>query len=59
MFSGDTANNDALWEEVNQIDLTTALDIAKNCCKGYRIPEPTRLADKYVAELKKEFAIYA
>jgi len=43
----------------HKIDLTTSLDIAKNCCKGYRIPEPTRLADKYVAELKKEFAINA
>ena len=38
----------------HKIDLSTSIDIALNCHRGYRIPEPTRLADKYVAELKKE-----
>ncbi len=38
----------------NKIDLKTAVVIALNCDTGYRIPEPTRQADKYVAELKKE-----
>lgn len=38
----------------NKIDLATSVDIALKCNAGYRIPEPTRLADKYVAELKKE-----
>jgi len=38
----------------HKIDLPTSIDIAQNSCKGYRVPEPTRLADKYVAELKKE-----
>ena len=37
----------------HRIDLESALEIALACSKGLRIPEPTRLADKYVAELKK------
>lgn len=37
----------------HKIDLTTSVDIALKCNRGYRIPEPTRLADKYVAGLKK------
>lgn len=40
----------------HKIDLPTSIEIAINCCRGYRIPEPTRLADKYVAQLKKEMA---
>lgn len=40
----------------HKIDLSTSLSIANKCCRGYKVPEPTRLADKYVAELKKEFA---
>ena len=38
----------------HKIDLSTSKDIALECVRGYRIPEPTRLADKYVAELKKQ-----
>lgn len=37
----------------HRIDLESALEIALACSRGLRIPEPTRLADKYVAELKK------
>jgi deoxyribonuclease V len=28
----------------HQIDLPTAIDLTWNCCTGYRLPEPTRLA---------------
>ncbi len=38
----------------HKIDLPTSIEIAIVCSKGYRIPEPTRIADKYVAELKNE-----
>ena len=38
----------------NRIDLDTAVMIALECSRGLRIPEPTRLADKYVASLKKQ-----
>jgi deoxyribonuclease V len=37
----------------HRIDLETALEIALSCSMGLRVPEPTRLADRYVAELKK------
>ena len=38
----------------NRTDLNTAIMIALECSQGLRIPEPTRLADKYVASLKKD-----
>lgn len=38
----------------HKIDLSTSVKIALTCTRGYRVPEPTRLADKYVAELKRE-----
>jgi deoxyribonuclease V len=36
----------------HKIDLRTAVRITWECTKGYRIPEPTRLADIFVARLK-------
>ena len=38
----------------NRTDLDTAVMVAIECSRGLRIPEPTRLADKYVASLKKQ-----
>lgn len=38
----------------HKTDLESALEISLACSQGYRIPEPTRRADKYVAELKRE-----
>ena len=38
----------------NRTDLDTAVMITLECSRGLRIPEPTRLADKYVASLKKD-----
>ena len=38
----------------NRTDLDTSVMIALECSRGLRIPEPTRLADKYVGLLKKE-----
>ena len=37
----------------NRVDLDTSVAIALECSRGLRVPEPTRLADKYVASLKK------
>lgn len=36
----------------HKIDLRTAVRITRECTKGYRIPEPTRKADIFVAQLK-------
>lgn len=38
----------------NRTDLDTVVKIALECSRGLRIPEPTRLADKYVASLKNQ-----
>lgn len=38
----------------NRTDLNTSVAIALECSRGLRIPEPTRLADKYVALLKRD-----
>jgi len=37
----------------HRLDTESAREIALQCARGYRIPEPTRRADIYVAELKK------
>jgi deoxyribonuclease V len=37
----------------HKIDTDSAREIALSCALGYRIPEPTRRADIYVAELKR------
>ena len=38
----------------NRTDLYTAVTVTLECSRGLRIPEPTRLADKYVGLLKKQ-----
>jgi deoxyribonuclease V len=37
----------------HKIALSQALDILLHCHRGYRIPEPTRLADQYVGSLRQ------
>jgi len=44
----------------HKISLSTAIEITYKCAKKYRVPEPTRLADRFVKEVKamqKEGAI--
>lgn len=36
------------------VDFETSLDVVRNTLAGYKLPEPTRLADRYVDEYKKE-----
>jgi deoxyribonuclease V len=36
----------------HKVDLPTAIRYTLGCCRGYRIPEPTRQADIYVGSLK-------
>lgn len=40
----------------HRIDLDASLELAKACCAGLRLPEPTRLADREVAAFKARFA---
>jgi deoxyribonuclease V len=37
-----------------KISLATSIEVVLQCVDGYRIPKPTREADRYVALLKKE-----
>ncbi|HDG67600.1 MAG TPA: endonuclease V, partial [candidate division Zixibacteria bacterium] len=39
----------------NLISVDAAAEIALACATKYRIPEPTRLADKIVGEFKKNY----
>jgi deoxyribonuclease V len=32
----------------------TAVDIVEQCGGGYKLPEPTRLADSYADEVKRD-----
>lgn len=38
----------------HRVTLSTAIAIILQCCDGYRIPKPTRDADRYVAQLKRQ-----
>jgi len=37
----------------HRVSLQTTVQVLLRCCDGYRIPRPTRQADKFVAELKR------
>ncbi len=37
----------------HRVSLQTAVDVTMACCVGYRLPEPTRLADLLVAQAKE------
>ena len=37
----------------HKMALSQALDILLHCSRGYRIPEPTRLADQYVGTMRR------
>jgi len=37
----------------HRVDLPTAIDLTLACCTRYRLPEPTRLADRLVAAARK------
>lgn len=38
----------------HKVSVDSSLEIVKHCLKGYKLPEPTRLAHMYAAEAKKE-----
>ncbi|MEJ2688460.1 MAG: deoxyribonuclease V [Deltaproteobacteria bacterium] len=41
----------------NNIDLGSAMQTILACGRGYRLPEPTRLADQLVGRLKREISV--
>ncbi len=38
----------------HRVSLKSSIDIVRHCLRGYKLPEPTRLAHNYVSDLKKE-----
>ncbi len=38
----------------HRIGLADSIKLIKNCCRGYRLPEPTRLAHLYVNQLRRQ-----
>jgi len=39
----------------HRVDAETAADLVSQCAAGYKLPEPTRLADRYADEAKDEY----
>ena len=39
----------------HRVSAETAVDLVSNCCAGYKLPEPTRLADAYADEVKADY----
>jgi deoxyribonuclease V len=39
----------------HRVSAETAADLVLRCCDGYKLPEPTRLADAYADEVKAEY----
>jgi deoxyribonuclease V len=37
----------------HRVSAETAVDIVERCCGGYKLPEPTRLADSYADDVKR------
>ncbi|MFB3921106.1 MAG: deoxyribonuclease V [Terriglobia bacterium] len=39
----------------HRVSLPSAVELVRLCCDGFRIPKPTREADHYVGELRREY----
>jgi len=52
--SGSTSINPLYVSPGHRINAETTVDIVANCCGGYKLPEPTRLADRLADEAKSE-----
>ena len=37
----------------HKIDLENSIKVVLDCCRGYRLPEPSRLAHNFVEEMKE------
>ena len=52
--SGDRHVNPVYVSPGHRVSAQTAADIALRAASGYKLPEPTRLADTYADEVKRE-----
>lgn len=53
--SGDRYVNPLYVSPGHRFGTETAADVVEGCCAGYKLPEPTRMADRYADEAKAEF----
>jgi deoxyribonuclease V len=52
--SGSTSINPLYVSPGHRIGAETAVDVVERCCGGYKLPEPTRLADQLADEAKAD-----
>ena len=52
--SGSTSINPLYVSPGHRIGAETAVDVVERCCGGYKLPEPTRLADQLADEAKTD-----
>jgi len=52
--SGDRYVNPLIVSPGHRVSAETACDLVEQTCAGYKLPEPTRLADTYADEVKDE-----
>ncbi|MBP1910686.1 endonuclease V [Methanolobus bombayensis] len=54
LYKSNKRSNPIIIAPGHGVSVESSLDIVKHCLKGYKLPEPTRLAHMYAAEAKKE-----
>jgi deoxyribonuclease V len=52
--SGDRYINPLYVSPGHRVSAETTADLVERCCDGYKLPEPTRLADGYADEMKAD-----
>ena len=52
--SGNRHVNPVFVSPGHRVSAGTAADLVEQCCDGYKLPEPTRLADSYADEVKAD-----
>nr|WP_321497227.1 endonuclease V [uncultured Methanolobus sp.] len=54
LLKSNKRSNPIIIAPGHKVSVESSLEIVKHCLKGYKLPEPTRLAHLYAAEAKKE-----
>ncbi len=54
LLKSNKRSNPIIIAPGHKVSVDSSLEIVKHCLKGYKLPEPTRLAHMYAAEAKKE-----
>ncbi|MFB6150796.1 MAG: endonuclease V [Haloarculaceae archaeon] len=54
-FEGENRHVNPLYVSPgHRVSAATAADLVEQCCAGYKLPEPTRLADSYADDVKAD-----